>query len=147
MALKRPEVDALKSVERLALVLVGLAVAALWAVYIAFHTATPSLPDNWDYKDVVSLLLAVVTVALTVLGIIIALAALWGYQQITQAAANRAAQASDIYFESTTFIARLDLLISERMKNARKDEIEPSLDVSNDGAPKDGGADEVWTDQ
>lgn len=129
-------------------VAVGLVVLSL--VYFFGHVVQPKLPTGWDYKDVVSILLAIVTVALTVLGIIIAIAAFWGYQKITEAAVEKAekasAMATDTFLGSTIFQTRLELLISEQMRNIRRDQIEPSLDVSSgqeDGAP----GDQPWEDQ
>ena len=138
--------------ERIIFWLVTAAIVILAGVYFFNHTVPPEMPTSWDYKDVVALLLGVVTAGLTVVGIIIAIAAFWSYQQITQAASERAEKASkettDQFLSSATFQTRLDILISERMKNMRKDEIEPGLNVTADGQPEAAPAgDQPWNDQ
>jgi len=123
---------------------VGLIVLA--GVYFFSHTLDPKLPPLWDYKDVVSILLAIVTVALTVLGIIIAVAAFWSYQKITEAAEQRAEGASERFLLSEAFLTRLDVHIIERLKNERQNQVQPNLDVQEPDGGETGATDEPWVD-
>lgn len=106
----------------------------------------PALPSSWDYKDVVTILLAIVTISLTVLGILIAIAAFISYQKIVDLAGERAETASEQFLVSPAFQTRVDLLISERMKNAQTDELEAKLDVTQDNTGPGSAADEPWID-
>jgi len=123
----------------------GLIVLA--GIYFFSHTISPELPSSWDYKDVVSILLSIVTVALTVLGIIIAIAAFWSYQKITEAAEQRAEGASERFLTSEAFLTRLDIHIVERLRNERQSQVQPNLDVSEPDGGGAGGKDEPWVDE
>lgn len=144
----------MNGLERTVFWLVAVGTAALALTYFFTHTRQPELPTSWDYKDVVSILLAIVTIALTVLGVIIAVAAFYSYQKLTEIASERAGEvAGDVSATRTTtflgsadFHARVDAIILERIANMRKDEIEPSLDVTADGVAAP-AADTPWTDQ
>jgi hypothetical protein len=118
----------------------------LVAFYIFNHLMQPALPSSWDYKDVVTILLAIVTISLTVLGILIAIAAFISYQKIVDLAGERAETASEQFLVSPAFQTRVDLLISERMKNAQTDELEAKLDVTQDNTGPGSAADEPWID-
>ena len=142
------------AIERFVLWVTFLALVALLATYGVSHTLPASMPNGWDYKDVVSMLLAIVTVALTVLGIIVAIAAFVGFQKISEIAAENAERSSDRrtdeFFGSDAFNARVEAVILERMKNMRKDELGGRLDVgaANEpaAAPVGPVEDEPWVD-
>ena len=135
--------------ERIVFWFVAAGVVVLAGVYFFSHAMSPELPKSWDYKDVVSILLAIVTVALTILGIVIAIAAFWSYQKITDLAADRAESASKLFLGSPTFTDRVDAIISERMENLRKDQLEKTLNLSASPMPEGGGdfPDAPWVDQ
>lgn len=139
----------MKQFERAAIWVTFFMSLAIAATYFFTHVTQPKMPTSWDYKDVVSILLAIVTVALTILGIIIAVAAFWSYQKIIEIASDKAEHASKRtttdYLDSTAFAARLDLIILERTRNYRKDQLEPHLDVSAPGGVEPVG-DQPWED-
>lgn len=111
--------------------------------------------NGWDYKDVIAVLLTVVTVVLTFIGLVVALAAIWGWQTISQGAATEAAKASasqtDHHLQSDTFKAGLKLLIMEQMENMKKSSVQDDV-VVDVGALEaaalnfDSEHDEVWED-
>lgn len=133
--------------ERIVFWTVAVGLVVLGGIYFFTHTLSPQLPAGWDYKDVVSILLSIVTVALTVLGIIIAIAAFWSYQKITEAAEQRAEGASERFLASESFLARLDVHILERLKNERQNQVQSNLDVSQEGGNGDGDGDKPWVDE
>ena len=68
------------------------------------------------------------------------------YQKIVDLAGERAETASEQFLVSPAFQTRVDLLISERMKNAQTDELEAKLDVTQDNTGPGSAADEPWID-
>lgn len=136
---------------------VGLFGALVWLITVRGVPLHPT--EGWDYKDVVSVLLTVVTVVLTFIGLVVALAAIWGWQTISQGAAREAAKASasqtDDHLQSETFKAGLKLLVIEQIENMKKSSVQDDVvvDVRGQGTPSldiaalaDTEGDEVWKD-
>jgi uncharacterized membrane protein YidH (DUF202 family) len=139
-------------INRTFLVLNGLLFAAL-LMLIDAQGASLLRPGDWEYKDLVSVMLTTVGVIVTFIGIIVAVAAIWGYQSITSIAEKKAEETSkagsDVYLQSAAFQTRLDAVILERMENIRKESVQTELGASvlvsdASGAPDEG--DKQWQD-
>ncbi len=116
--------------------------------------------EGWEYKDLVSVLLTVVTVVLAFIGIVVAFAAIWGWQTISQGAARRAAEvaqgATDTHLQSEDFQAKLKVLVEEQVENIKRaavqKQITPAVESEAQADPARGeerpGAipDETWQD-
>ncbi|MDX8358572.1 hypothetical protein [Sphingopyxis terrae] len=125
---------------------------ALVAV-IVFQGLPLNASPGWEYKDVVANLLTVVTIVLAFIGLAVALAAIWGWQTISQGAAAKAMQAAqskvDTYIESDVFKERLAISLREQYENMEKTKAQDAVvaEEQNDGPQVAVGAgDEAWTD-
>lgn len=107
---------------------------------------------GWEYKDIVANLLTVVTIVLAFIGLAVALAAIWGWQTISQSAAAKAAKgASDWvndYVENEAFKSRLASLIKEQQENIQKESVQDAVVAEKGPAPEQAAkaADEEWKD-
>lgn len=94
----------------------------LWLVLSQGLHLHPS--DGWEYKDLVSVLLTVVTIVLTFIGLVVALAAIFGWQTISQGATRRASEvaqgATDTHLRSDDFQSKLKVLVEEQVENIKK---------------------------
>lgn len=127
--------------------LLVLANAAILIVFVI--TTWNKAPEfgPWDYKDVVSLLLAIVTTVLAALGIILAVGAFWGYQKIADHATERAEKAVDAFLNSDKFYAKVKAIASEQMANNMRPVVAETINVTPPGdQPQQAGApgDEPW---
>jgi len=121
----------LNLIERAALTLAVVGLFVLSLIYFFGHVVQPVMPTSWDYKDVVTILLSIVTVGLTMLVILVAVATLWGYQQISDHAGKRGEEASvksaKEYLGSEDFRNDLRDAISEHRKNEAQDQFGAGL--------------------
>lgn len=94
---------------------------------------------GWEYKDLVSVLLTVVTIVLAFLGLAVALAAIWGWQTISQGAARRAAEVAtdktDAHLQSDDFQAKLKVLVEEQVENIKRAAAQQR--ITAEGVPND----------
>lgn len=96
--------------------------------------------DGWNWTDFITILLGVATIVLGALGTLIAVAALWGYQQIQKSAELRSVAAVDHYLRSEEFERKLDDLIERRYE---KDLALKAVDVAKG---KSEGPEKDWED-
>lgn len=121
----------------------NLVVFGLVLIFFDAQAAGIIQKGDWEYKDLVAVLLTVVTVALTFIGLIVAGAAIWGYQSIRSIAERKAEETSrsgvDDYLHSEHFKSGLDVAIRERLdaeaKTAVQDALAPAV-VRSDQAPE-----------
>lgn len=99
----------------------------------------------WSAVDLVTVLLTVVTIVLAALGIFIAMAAILGYQALSdqsrkQAQETSASQVGD-FLRSEAFAEQLRAIVSEQTKNYDRDEALATLNarsrVDRRGDPPD----------
>lgn len=107
----------------------------------------------WEYKDLIAILLSVVSVILTFIGLIIAVAAIWGFQTIRGMAEAKAIETSKLgsaeYLKSMAFKADLKGHIDEAIRLAAKEAIQDALTTTvlrADTAPEHHTKDEAWRD-
>lgn len=108
---------------------------------------------GWEYKDLTAALLTAVTVAMAFIGLAVGLAAIWGWQTISQGAAKKAAAEAlaqnHEHLSSETFKEALKVLVQEQIENAEKTAVQDTVvgESTQDQPPaKPEGKDEVWTD-
>ena len=130
----------------------NLALILALVIVIAFQGLPLRASAGWEYKDVVANLLTVVTVVLTFIGLAVALAAIWGWQTISQGAASQAAKGAtdrvDSYLEDEAFKSKLAILIKEQYENMQKADVQDVViaEQSVTAAPDGSTADEEWND-
>lgn len=117
------------------LTLIGLAITGL----VTYRAPDPS--GALEYKDLISILLTAVTVVLAVLGIGIAILAIWGYKEFMTKAESKAEEAAskiakelvNTYLTSEEFTIRF----TEAVQRLHKDEA--ALRVKPAGQPEGKG--------
>lgn len=125
--------------------------AVVWLISV--YGAVSIRPGMWEYKDLVSVLLTVVSIIVTAIGIIIAIAAIWGYQSLKGVAEQKAEEISrlncDIYLQSDDFRARVDVALKTRLENEAKEAVQNALSpvvLASDAAPEFQQGDSEWHD-
>ncbi|MBZ9906121.1 hypothetical protein FJ950_18535 [Mesorhizobium sp. B2-3-14] len=135
------------------------------AAFLHWHASGLIVPGVWEYKDLVAVLLTTVTVVLAFIGVIVAGAAIWGYQSIKSIAEEKAEATSkagcDDYLKSPVFREQVDQAIRQRLaaeaKEAVQDALGPAVLKADDAPefqePVDAGAhagnaegDQKWRD-
>lgn len=84
---------------------------AIGLVYLYASRDISHPSEGWNWTDFITILLGVLTIVLGALGTLIAVAALWGYQQIQKGAEARSVKAVDRYLHSDEFEIQLGELI------------------------------------
>jgi predicted membrane protein len=84
--------------------LVSVALTAFAA--LLYFTATMAHDHNVTFDTYMSVVLSALAIMLTALAIIVGIAAIWGYQQISERAEQRAQEAVESKVASTTFRSR-----------------------------------------
>ncbi|RWO40242.1 MAG: hypothetical protein EOS12_25345 [Mesorhizobium sp.] len=135
------------------------------AAFLHWHASGLIFPGVWEYKDLVAVLLTTVTVVLAFIGVIVAGAAIWGYQSIKSIAEEKAEATSkagcDDYLKSAEFREQVDQAIRQRLaaeaKEAVQDALGPAV-LKADAAPEfqepvvadpqagEGKGDQKWRD-
>jgi hypothetical protein len=100
-------------------------------------------PGKWEYKDLIAVLLTVVTIVLAFIGFIIAGAAIWGYQSLRSIAEDKAEKTSkagfEAYLKSDVFNSLVTIALKERIiseaKGAVQDALAPVV-LRSDDAPE-----------
>ena len=124
---------------------------AVW--FLSENGAASIAPGKWEYKDLISILLTVVSVIVTFIGIIVAVAAIWGYQSIRNVAEQKAEETSrqgcDDYLRSDVFRNAIDLALQARIELHAKEAVQNALGpavLSADAAPEFKQDDREWRD-
>ncbi|TDW63532.1 hypothetical protein EDF57_1053 [Novosphingobium sp. PhB55] len=110
-------------------------------------------PGAWEYKDLIAILLSVVSLIVTFIGFIVAVAAIWGFQTIRgiaeQMAVETSKSGSDSYLSSEKFKESVDAAITAAMEARARDAVQDALSasiVTADAAPEHQMRDEEWRD-
>lgn len=110
-------------------------------------------PGDWEYKDLIAILLTVVSLIVTFIGFIVAVAAIWGFQTLRgiaeQMAVETSKSGSDSYLNSDTFTSKVDAAILDAMESRARDAVQDALSatiVSAEAAPEHQMRDELWRD-
>lgn len=110
-------------------------------------------PGDWEYKDLIAILLTVVSLIVTFIGFIVAVAAIWGFQTLRgfaeQLAVETSKTGSDNYFSSEKFKEQVDAAIAAGMETRARDAVQDVLRtsiVTSDAAPEHQMRDEEWRD-
>lgn len=110
-------------------------------------------PGAWEYKDLIAILLSVVSLIVTFIGFIVALAAIWGFQTLRgiaeQMAVETSKSGSDNYLSSEQFADRINAAITAAMESRARDAVQDALGASivrADAAPEHQMRDEEWRD-
>jgi hypothetical protein len=110
-------------------------------------------PGAWEYKDLIAILLTVVSLIVTFIGFIVAVAAIWGFQTLRniaeQISLETSKTGSDSYFKSEKFTERVDAAITAAMESRARDAVQDALGASilkSDAAPEHQVRDEEWRD-
>ncbi|WP_156390638.1 hypothetical protein [Caulobacter sp. Root487D2Y] len=116
---------------------------ATFLVVFAWRGA-PSL-SGWEYKDVIGILLTTVTVVVAGLALFLGLAAVWGYQKISEEASKDAIKAMQLYLRSDEFFGIVSSIVSDRMKGDMQAILASRVITEEiDGAPP--SPDEPWVE-
>lgn len=125
--------------------------AAIWA--ISSYGAVRLAPGAWEYKDLVSVLLTVVSIIVTFIGIIIAVGAIWGYQSLRGIAEQKAEETSragcDAYLSSELFNLRVDAALQSRLEFQAKEAVQNALApvvLPSSTAPEFQQGEDEWRD-
>jgi len=110
-------------------------------------------PGAWEYKDLIAILLSVVSLIVTFIGFIVAVAAIWGYQTLRGMAEKLAVETSktgsETYLNSEAFGQRIDAALTVAMELRARDAVQDALGASiltADAAPEHQGHDTEWHD-
>lgn len=110
-------------------------------------------PGAWEYKDLIAILLSVVSLIVTFIGFIVAVAAIWGYQTLRSMAEKLAIETSksgsELYLSSEAFKHRVDAAITIAMEARARDAVQDVLGTSvlgSDVGPEHQVRDEEWRD-
>ncbi|WP_375271104.1 hypothetical protein [Sphingomonas sp.] len=110
-------------------------------------------PGAWEYKDLIAILLSVVSLIVTFIGFIVAVAAIWGFQTLRGMAEQTAVETSKLgsesYLASGGFKKIVDTAISQAMEARARDAVQDALGTSvlrADAAPEHQQGDEAWQD-
>jgi hypothetical protein len=108
---------------------------------------------GWEYKDLIAALLTVVTIAMAFIGLAVGLAAIWGWQTISQGAARKAAEQAlsqnSEHLTSDAFREQVKVLLQEHIENMTKESVQDAVVVEQrQEQPRDvqPSADEEWQD-
>lgn len=108
---------------------------------------------DWEYQDLVAVLLAVVSIMVTFIGIIIAVAAIWGFQTLKSMAEAKAVETSKLgsetFLKSDEFQGTLKSEIQAAIQSSARDAVQDALApliVKNDDGVEHQGGDEEWVD-
>lgn len=125
----------------------------LLLLLLALHGSSLIRPGAWEYKDLIAILLTVVSLIVTFIGFIIAVAAIWGFQTLRgmaeQISVETSKSGSDSYFNSEKFTQRVDAAITAAMEARARDAVQDVLSasiVTSDAAPEHQVRDEEWRD-
>jgi len=131
----------------------NLAFFALVVWLVSAHGSASIRPGTWEYKDLISVLLTVVSIIVTFIGIIIAVGAIWGYQSLRGIAEQKAEETSklgsDVYLQSDAFKVRVDAALQARLEVQAKEAVQNALGpavLSADSAPEFQQDDREWHD-
>ncbi|KQM88448.1 hypothetical protein ASE67_01430 [Sphingomonas sp. Leaf23] len=110
-------------------------------------------PGAWEYKDLIAVLLSVVSLIVTFIGFIVAVAAILGYQTLRSMAEKLAIETSQsgsqTYLTSEDFKRTVDAAIAVAMEARARDAVQDVLGTSVLGAnvaPEHQTRDEEWRD-
>jgi uncharacterized membrane protein YuzA (DUF378 family) len=138
---------------RLALGVANVMMFAAFLVLLSAQGADLLTAGAWEYKDLIAVLLSTVSVIVTFIGIIVAVAAIWGFQTLKGMAEDKAIEASKIgsaaYLQSEEFKASLNLEIHGAIQSAARDAVQDALTsviVPAATAPEHHVGDEEWHD-
>jgi hypothetical protein len=108
---------------------------------------------SWEYKDLIAIRLSVVAIIVTFIGIIVAVAAIWGFQSLKVMAEEKAIETSKVgsaaYLQSGEFKADLRTQIEAAIQNAAKEAVQDALTpmlLKADVAPEFQVEDQEWRD-
>ncbi len=108
---------------------------------------------SWEYKDLISILLTVVSVIVTFIGIIIAIAAIWGIQTLRTLAETKAVETSKLgseaFLKSEEFKQIVEAQIRDSIQLSARDAVQDALApliVRSEDGTDDGNGDEEWVD-
>jgi hypothetical protein len=110
-------------------------------------------PGAWEYKDLIAILLSVVSLIVTFIGFIVAVAAIWGYQTLRGMAEKLAVETSktgsETYLNSEAFGQRINAALTVALELRARDAVQDALGASiltADAAPEHQGHDTEWHD-
>ncbi|QWC55802.1 hypothetical protein F7D01_00710 [Erythrobacter sp. 3-20A1M] len=125
------------------------------ALILLLHAVGAELivKGSWEYKDLISILLTVVSVIVTFVGIIIAIAAIWGFQTLKTMAEEKAVETSKLGSEAflkspefqTIINTRIQTAIEASARDAVQDALAPLI-VRNDDGASEGNGEQEWVD-
>jgi hypothetical protein len=125
----------------------------LLLVLINLQGASIIRPGDWEYKDLIAVLLTTVSLIVTFIGVIVAVAAIWGFQTLRtiaeQISVETSQRGSDNFFQSESFTQRVDAAITTAMQARARDAVQDALGASlvkSDAAPEHQVRDEEWRD-
>lgn len=131
----------------------NVAMFALLLLLLDVQAASLIKPGAWEYKDLIAILLSVVSLMVTFIGFIVAVAAIWGYQTLRGLAEKLAIETSQIgsqsYLKSDEFKRNVDAAITIAMETRARDAVQDVLGTSILGAnvaPEHQARDEEWRD-
>jgi len=120
---------------------------------VSAHGAAYLEPGSWKYEDLVSILLSVVSVLVTGIGIVIAVAAIWGFQSLRSLAEQKAEETSRAgfteYLGSDTFKQQIDAALKARIEHEAREAVQNALGpavLPADVAPEFQQGDQEWRD-
>lgn len=131
----------------------NLALFALLLLLLDAQGAALIRPGAWEYKDLIAVLLSVVSLIVTFIGVIVAVAAIWGFQTIRgiaeQMAVETSKTGSESYLGSEAFNQRIDAALTAALEARARDAVQDALGtsiLSARTAPEHQGNDEEWHD-
>jgi len=137
----------------LAIGVTNLAVLAALLFLLSARGASAITPGAWEYKDLIAILLTAVSVIVTFIGFIVAVAAIWGFQTLKAMAEEKAIETSKLgssaYLKSDEFKADLAVQIGATMQTTAREAVQDALAsviVPADVAPEHQVGDEEWHD-
>lgn len=138
---------------RRAILLANFVMFGLLLLLLDVQGAALIKPGAWEYKDLIAILLSVVSLIVTFIGFIVAVAAIWGFQTLRtiaeQISVETSKSGSDNYFNSEKFAERVDRAITTAMEIRARDAVQDALGTSilkSDAAPEHQMRDEEWRD-
>ena len=119
------------SVAKCSLIVTNIVMFVLLLIILDAQGAGLLAPGAWEYKDLVAVLLSVVSIMVTFIGIMVAVAAIWGFQTLRTMAEQKAAETSkswsDTYLSSDPFRVRADEAIKARIEANARDAVQDAL--------------------
>jgi hypothetical protein len=136
-----------------ALALVNFGMLATLLLLLDAQGARLISKGDWEYKDLIAIQLSVVSIIVTFVGIIVAVAAIWGFQTLKAMAEEKAIEASKAgsaeYLGSDDFKASVKLEIQSAIDAAAKEAVQNALQpvvLAADAAPEHQAGDQKWVD-